>query len=781
MTTHPSAFQLAVSLVEQTCLFELSWGQAQRLKAQVSYPESLSLTYREWQRIYLNFYQANLLGQAESSGTIELPNIDWHGLLIQAEASLLNAFNQWLRQSELYEIRSAITQAAKPSISPDSASHPLDIFLTCTPIELERLPWEAWELWAGSMIQVARTPANIRHASTGRRQRRRSRILVIIGADDRNTFTHDLQAVKTQFKSIAQVEALGWQFTSQDIPELKRQIWDAIAASPGWDALLFFGHSNESALTGGELAIAPNTWLSIQELTPQLLKAKEHGLQFALFNSCSGLNIAESLISLGLGQVAILREPIHNAVAQHFLIHFLQQLASQKNVHQALLSACQNLLDHKLTYPSAALIPSLFCYPNAPLFQLEPLGWKQWLKPWKPTRRETIFTGILAFLSLLWPIQDGLLDLRMLAQAVYRDVGHEAARIGQKQQPLPAVPILLVQIDDESLRQDNVAQRRPMDRAYLTRLIDRLATLKPGVIGIDYVLDRPQPKTDPALAQSMQSVARQGIRFVIAAVPDELNSAEADLQNRFLNPQWSFPGSIEGSHRSLPFASSDATCDSGFPFAQMLTIASGQRAADSWCAAIAPFPSIQRPSWLTPINDLSLSPDTVFQSISASQVLAKDSEHWSQLKLSQPPIVILAPGGYAEAGVRVAGEDNLPTPWVVSYWRSRLGQVSNATFTGGEAHAYRVYQLLRRKWVIPLPDFLLIGFAALLGKRIQLHLKERPFRQGHWKSALALGTGSYGLLGLQVYISVGVLCPWLFPSVALWYYVLPALEKKSDA
>jgi hypothetical protein len=775
MTTHISTFRLAVARVEQTCLFELSWGQAQRLKAQVSYPASLTLAYREWQRIYLNFYQANLLGQAESSGTIELPNIDWHGLLVQAEASLLSTFNQWLRQSELYEIRSAITQVAKPSISPDPASHPLDIFLTCTPIELERLPWEAWELWAGSMIQVARTPANIRHASTIRRQRRRPRILVIIGADDRNQFTHDLQAVKTQFKSIAQVETIGWQLTAQEIPELKRQIWEAIAAPPGWDALLFFGHSNESVLTGGELAIAPNTWLSMQELTPQLLKAKDHGLQFALFNSCSGLNIAESLIGLGLCQVVIMREPIHNAVAQHFLIHFLRQLASQENAHQAMLSACQNLLDHQLTYPSAALIPSLFRHPNAPLFQLESIGWKQWLKPWKPTHRETIFTGILAFLSLLWPIQDGLLDLRMLAQAVYRDVGHEAARISQKQQPLPTVPILLVQIDDESLRQDNVVQRRPMDRAYLTRLIHRLATLKPGVIGIDYVLDRPQPKTDPALAQSMQSAARQGTRFVLATVPNELNSSEADLQNRFLNPRWSFPGSIEGSHRLIPFTSASATCNTGCPFAQMLTIASGQR------SAIAPFPPIQRQSWLTPVNDLSIPPDRVFQSISASQVLAKDSEHWSQLKLNQPPIVILAPGGYAEAGVRVAGEDNLPMPWVVSYWRSRLGQASNATFTGGEAHAYRVYQLLHRKWVIPIPDLLWIGFAALLGKRIQLHLKERPFRQGLWKGALALGTGSYGLLGLQLYISAGVLCPWLFPSVALWYYVLHALEKKSDA
>jgi hypothetical protein len=782
MMTRPSVFRLTVVQIDQTCLFELAWGQAQRLKAQIHYPDSLSTAYQEWQRIYLSFYQANLLGKAESSGTLGLPNSDWHGLLVKAEAALLNAFNQWLRQSELYEIRSAI-HGAKSSINSVATSQiarPLDIFLTCTPIELARLPWESWELWstssraASSMIRVARTPANIRHGSI-QRQRRRPRLLVIIGADERNNFSHDLQVAQNQFQQIAQIEAIGWQLTAQDIPELKRQIWDAIAAPAGWDALLFFGHSNESALTGGELAIAPNTWISIHELTPQLFKAKEHGLQFALFNSCSGLNIAESLISLGLGQVAIMREPIHNEVAQRFLIHFLQNLAGQENVHQALFSACQHLLDHKLAYPSAALIPSLFRYPNVPLFHLKPVGWKQWLKDWKPTRGETIFTVALVLLSLLWPIQDGLLDFRMLIEGMYRDMGREVAAIGQKPQPLQASPqILLVQIDDQSLRHGNITQRRPMDRAYLAKLVNQLAMLKPKVIGIDYVLDEPQPKTDSVLAQSIQHTVRQGIRFVFAAVPDALNPLGATSQNSFLDPQWGLQGSIEGSHRFIPLMPSGNNCNSVCPFAQTLAIASRSPSR----AAIVYSP--QQP-WLNPINDLSIAPDEVFQSVSASQVLTKNFKYWNQLKLTQFPIIILAPGGYAESGVQAEGEDNLPIPWVESYWRSRLGRTPAAVFTGGEAHAYRVYQVLNQKWVIPLPDLLLIVCAALLGKRIQLHLEGRSFKQRRWKGTLALLTVGYGVLGLQLYISAGVLCPWLFPSVALWYYVLPALEKKSDA
>lgn len=99
---------------------------------------------------------------------------------------------------------------------------------------------------------------------------------------------------------------MGWQ-PGQEIAELKAKISAAIADERGWDVLFFAGHSNETVLTGGELAIAPNVSLSISEITPQLLKAKQRGLQFALFNSCSGLTLANSLIDLGLSQVAVMR------------------------------------------------------------------------------------------------------------------------------------------------------------------------------------------------------------------------------------------------------------------------------------------------------------------------------------------------------------------------------------------------------------------------------------------------------------------------------------------
>ena len=188
----------------------------------------------------------------------------------------------------------------------------------------------------------------------------------------------------------------------------------------GWDILFFAGHSNETTHTGGELSIAPNTALTIQDIAKPLQQARKNGLQFAIFNSCSGIAIAESLIDLGLPQVAVMREPVHNNVAQEFLVQFLNSLVEYKDVHEALLDACAFLKETKnLTYPSTYLIPSLFRHPRSQLFRLEPFGVWHNLQSWLPTKREAVYLAIFLVLSLVPQIQDLLLESRLLMQAVF--------------------------------------------------------------------------------------------------------------------------------------------------------------------------------------------------------------------------------------------------------------------------------------------------------------------------------------------------------------------------
>ena len=250
--------------------------------------------------------------------------------------------------------------------------------MTCSG-ELERLPWETWSLGAefGCQIAIARSPKNITNSGNKLALRpRKPRILAILGDDTGLDLTSDRDSLNT-LRQVAEIELVTWQ-RGQSAAEIKQQIQWALTDDWGWEVLFFAGHSNETAITGGELAIAPNLAIAVKEIAEQLKIAQTNGLQFALFNSCSGLSIANSLINLGLSQVAVMREPVHNQVAQVFLMQFLQALANFQDVQQALIRAASYLQqEQNLIYPSAYLIPSLFCHPDTNLFQIKPWGWQQ--------------------------------------------------------------------------------------------------------------------------------------------------------------------------------------------------------------------------------------------------------------------------------------------------------------------------------------------------------------------------------------------------------------------
>ncbi|MEL7038368.1 MAG: CHAT domain-containing protein, partial [Cyanobacteria bacterium J06592_8] len=418
--------QLRVQHIEQFCLFDLFWGQGQRLSIQIPFPNDLISLYQQWRRIYLNYYQSQSLekpentdktlrGKSASSGTIITPTTDWHSRLTQIETQLLYDFQHWLRSDKLYEIRATVSQVCQTQ--PDAKS--IDLMIACSSVELAHFPWEVWEIGTEfgttGRIKITRMPTNIRAEFTPvHSQRSRARILAIIGQDRKLDFQKDLETLQLKLKSLVTVETVGWK-PGKLVSELETEIKQAITDEKGWDILFFAGHSNETHITGGELGIAPNRYLQIKDIAYQLEIAKNRGLQFALFNSCNGLSIAEALIDLGLSQVAVMREPIHNQVAQEFLLEFLQNLAQYKDVQECLFSTCKFLkLEKSFTYPSAYLIPSLFHYPNTEWFQLKPSGWKHFFKQlFRPKRYEIIALATLSILSVIPSVQYQLLDQRV--------------------------------------------------------------------------------------------------------------------------------------------------------------------------------------------------------------------------------------------------------------------------------------------------------------------------------------------------------------------------------
>lgn len=827
-------FRLKVQKFMQSCLFELSWGTGQQLSATLNYPEAIVGFYQEWLRIYLSFYQSAVRGRLEASGSLEPPPIDWKAKLVQAEAKLLYEFHYWLHSAELFEIRAAIT---KNLLKNDSQQPAVDIYLTCTSRELEHLPWEAWEIGAEwptfAAIRIVRTPANIRQEPTSpapNQHRKKARILAILGDDTGLNFQKDMDAVQS-LSHLADIEFVGWQ-PGQEIGEVKEKICASIVDKQGWDVLFFAGHSNETAMTGGELAIAPNVSLSISEIQPLLLAAKSRGLQFALFNSCSGLSIANSLIDLGFSQVAVMREPIRNDVAQVFLGRFMQGLAEHKDVHESLIVACQYLKVEKvLTYPSAYLIPSLFCHPGAVPFRIPPQESNKWLKDLLPTPKEAIALSILSLFSLSLSLQDLLLENRGLVQAIYRQITGQIS-------PVKHPPVLLVQIDEKSIRAAKISNPKPIDRKYLAKLVDQLVTKGARVIGIDYLLDRPQGKSDRILSQSLQTATQKTppTWFVLASVRDDregwltvhpdIASPRRTLQGHINLTHWyvslvpkynspshklPFPYLLALAHRvqnlpkssltirepsitAKPFRSFDEhlfesekigkELDEKSTYndlqSQIISELNRKQGLDyrtlfSRSSQLQPLTKVSYhfgQMWLHPILDFSIPPAQVYELLSAWKLLSNAADA-SQLPHLQQQVIIIA-SAYSDAGVFKDGGESFPLPPAIHYWFNQSQFPERTSFTGGEAHAYIVHHLLNQRLVVPIPDFWMIGVAALMGKILTIQRKKHQVRL---KFLLLMGTGIYGLISLQLYISTAVLWPWLFPSITLLIYVLPPLKK----
>ncbi|HEY9642153.1 MAG TPA: hypothetical protein V6C57_16825, partial [Coleofasciculaceae cyanobacterium] len=611
----PITLRLKVQQVQQTaCFFELSWGRERRRDATLDYPASLTECYENWQWAYLGYYK-HMPPTGSDSAAADAPPfrgrsisgsvgaIDWHGRLVRAEAELMSEFHQWLGQGELLKIRTEIARAGRQAAEQNAAGQTAGdtagalVFLTCHPLALAKFPWEAWEIGAEfgvSGIRWVRTPSNIhQELPTDLRQRQgRPRVLLILGDDTGLNFQADRQAVQS-IDRLADVQFVGWQ-RGQNSLEVKTTIAQAIADEQGWDILLFAGHSNESQTGGGELGIAPGVSMYIREIEAQLKLARDRGLQFALFNSCEGLNIAESLIDrVGLSQVAIMREPIHNRVAQEFLTEFLHHLGRYQDVQASLLAACQLLKLNKIhTYPSAYLIPSLFCHPSATPFRLSPPHWKRWM----PGLTQAIALTLCLVLSVLPPVQSVLLDARLAVQAIYRDASGQVPPIGQVSPhnlaaKVKVPPVALIQVDDPSVKDIETRLKKPaqpMPADYLAELVDHLSSRNPQlkIISIDYLFkpEDANPVADAVLAEKIRAaVQTHQTWFVFGTLYQGLNSDEQKVyesdgvftaaRRNLAQPNWSLQGYAEFSspyHLTLPYPDED--CRQTCPFGYLLTL-----------------------------------------------------------------------------------------------------------------------------------------------------------------------------------------------------------------
>ncbi|NEO97444.1 MAG: CHASE2 domain-containing protein [Symploca sp. SIO2E9] len=832
-------FRLNIWQADKHCVFQLRYGEGQEVSDTLEYPEELTTQYEKWREIYLQLYP-NLRARKLSGANLDpSASIDFGHELEEARAKLLDSFQRWLAQ--LREIREKIqnkihtvAQNISHSEEKEGTRPTVDIFIACNSIDLERLPWEAWqlvpedipsEILPTEILRIARIPIATRQEYIESNPHLRSgkpRILVVLGDNTGLDLDEDKQTVKV-LKRVAQLKFFDWQ-QKEGVENLKAALLKEIADERGWDALFLMGHSEETEVTDGELAIAPNTYLSIDQIKDYLSIAKQNGLRFCLFNSCDGLQIANRLADLGL-QVVVMREPIHDDVAHVFLRQFCQELARHEDVHNAMLTACWHLQHvEKLVYPSAYLIPSFFSPYSAEPFRFERWKLGKIIRQWMPTRGEAITLGVVIPLSLTFAVHNLLSDFRYSAQAVYRDVTNQRGELPEGALP----PVNLINIDQESVKwgieEIPGFKPKPMDRQLLAELVTRLSELEVKVIGINYVLyKQTQADKTQKLAESIQSaVNEQGTWFVF-------KTGQFPVFSEIATPSWS----LQGKAGFLPWyleQPEDKTCTDSCPFTYLLALShilsqegslanfpqsnlQSQRGTDFQeelseylktehvSSELSNFLKQKKyPFWLRPIIDFSIPNEnvydtkSVYKSISAKDLLERDL---SDLELQQLKhgMAIITSGGYKEAGDKA--DDYYSVPLAFRYWcfsRNLQKQQANECpqqLTGGEVNAYMINhhlnQLLgNQKDAIPAPylisGFMIIAIAGFLGKGVTLRLaKLQKKQQKRFVLTLVSSTGLYGIVVFQIYISASISIPLFLPLLTFWIYILLFLRKKSHA
>lgn len=573
-------FYLQVQKAANQCLFQLAWNSTQKITAELPYPEEIISLYKNWLNCYHQFYNRELRAKLVGGGIATKTPQDWQAKLVDAEAKLLYRFHTWLRHEALYDICSVLIadNERDRSINHDSQNHLkvrqinyTDIFISCNTPELTRLPWEAWEInsrLTTTRFRISRQPINIQtslqQVSTNSRK---VRVLAVFGDSKGLDFQKEKQALDGVSKQIF-VKKLFWE-SGKDIEQFKYEIVNELKSKPGWDILFFAGHSGDTELTGGEILIAPNAVMTLKEIETPLQNAIAQGLKFAVFNSCDGLSIANKLIGLGLSQVAIMREKIHNRVAEEIFVQFLNGLSQYQDVHQSLLTACEYLkVDRNLTYPSAHLIPSLFRHPDAELFQLQPSGIGTVIKKWLPNSLELGIISILSISSILPPVQNVILDWQVGIQAVYR---HLTNRI-PKADAVP--PVLVVSIDKESLTEANIYGNdfNPIPHKYLAKIIDSVVTNPHQVIGIDYQLDLPDKNSNVLASTIQQKIQKYNALFIFATTLENDLTQEESLSETVSNHSLSMQGFVDKFAGHLALLDQGSDCEQTCPFTYLIAL-----------------------------------------------------------------------------------------------------------------------------------------------------------------------------------------------------------------
>jgi WD40 repeat protein/energy-coupling factor transporter ATP-binding protein EcfA2 len=328
-------------------------------------PELVEL-YRNWQLIYRSLCaRFQLLSPLEAAEDDELEMGE--GLIMNVSElsfdelcqDLQTGLNNWLNSESFRNIEQQVRSQLDPT-------EEIQIIFETHDDLIRRLPWQRWNFFQDyPKAEMALSGPEYKRLDSALIDKTpdRVRILAILG----NTQGIDLE-VEQQFL-VSLREAKTQFLVNPSRQEFNEQLWDA----EGWDILFFAGHSQTEGETG-RIYLNENSEhnsLTLEQLEEALKTAINNGLKLAIFNSCDGLGLAQTLEKLNIPVAIVLREPVPNRVAQVFFKHFLEAFAvEQLSLYLAVQQARKKLQGLEDEFPGASWLPAICQNPA-----IEPPTW----------------------------------------------------------------------------------------------------------------------------------------------------------------------------------------------------------------------------------------------------------------------------------------------------------------------------------------------------------------------------------------------------------------------
>jgi len=286
----------------------------------------LQLCYENWQK---------RINQSSPNSNLEVDT--------QPSAEALSGkINVWLSSEGLQGVRDKLIDFLAAS-----QNYPNRIVIKTDDSFLQRIPWYCWEVldtYSNTEITISLKTGKTKHDGFISPQCSQLRLLAILGDSKNISLERDIDILNS-LSTITHIKIDSFPPSNLAANKLVHYLWNSLC-DRDYDILFFAGHGVGKSDEQTDIIRLNSTThldISLSDLESALENAIKKGLRLAIFNSCFGMKLGQTLArKYGLTTI-VMREKIRDDVAVKFLDNFVKAFYSGKPLCLAVKEARKKL------------------------------------------------------------------------------------------------------------------------------------------------------------------------------------------------------------------------------------------------------------------------------------------------------------------------------------------------------------------------------------------------------------------------------------------------------